>query len=108
MQAPLLVSIQANVAWRVSQSAPNRWIAVCDELNMSTEGESLDEIHSLIPETMDLLFSDLLNDSELEAFLRERGWSTQAPLPRDTQNVDFDLPWQMITEGGRDFEHRSH
>ena len=106
MRAELTITIQAQVAWRVSQSATNRWVAVCDELNMATEGCSLDEVHSLIQETMDLLFTDLVKDNEFDTFLRERGWSTQTPLPRDAKDVGFDLPWQMITDGGRDFEHR--
>ncbi len=108
MQAPLTVSIQAKVAWHVSQSAPNRWIAVCEELNVVTEGSSLDEIHDLIPETMGLLFGDLLTDSELDSYLRQKGWQTTTPLPHDAHDVEFDLPFQMITEGGRDFEHRPH
>lgn len=108
MQAPLTVSIQAKVAWQVSQSAPNRWVAVCEELKVATEGCSLDEIHSLIPETIGLLFGDLLISNELDSYLRQKGWQTATPLPSDARDVEFDLPFQMITEGGRDFEHRPH
>ena len=43
-------------------------MAECDALGLAMEGDSLDELHSLIAESCHLLFEDLLKDGELEKF----------------------------------------
>lgn len=74
--------IEGQIAWRVKQMEQSkRRLGVCDELNLSIEAESLDELNSLISETVHLLMADLLEDNELHDFLRERGWKTDA-LPK--------------------------
>src|SRR6266508_1294623 len=97
------VNIEAKVRWRAFRSPTSkRWIGVCDELNLSTEADSLDELHSLIPECIHLLMIDLLEDNELEQYLRDKGWrATNLPTRRPRGAIEFDVPWQLIAEGAR-------
>ena len=104
------VTIEANLQWRAKRStAGNRWIGVCEELNLAMEADSLDELHSLIPESIHLLMIDLLEDNELDQYLRDRGWrSTGVPAHKHAGDVEFDVPWSLIAEGARDLERRAH
>lgn len=111
MPAGRTVTIEAKVAWLTTQTSvsPPRWMGVCEELNLATEGSSLDELHSLIPETIHLLMVDLVKDHEFDAYLREKGWSATGDLPDENPNeTQFNLPWQMITEGGSGLERSPH
>ncbi|PZQ13660.1 MAG: hypothetical protein DI565_14055 [Ancylobacter novellus] len=110
MAVAKVVAIEANVLWQAVKSASSdRWIGVCEELNLSTEADSLDELHSLIPETMHLLFADLVEENEFADYLTERGWKA-GDLPDMTRgDLEFDVPWKMIAEGqSNGAERRSH
>ena len=101
---------RAQLQWQARRSATSqRWIGVCDALNLVMEADSLDELHSVIDEALQLLLTDLLHDNELDPFLREHGWqATNLPAKADVQDVQFDVPWQLIAESARDSERRSH
>lgn len=69
-------------------------------MNLSMEADSLDELHSLITETLHLVLIDLLQDDELNRYLRERGWTARGmPADRRAKNVRFDVPWELIAAG---------
>ena len=102
----IVVNIEAEVAWRTVKSDSNkRWIAVCDMLNLASEADTLDGLHSVIGETMDLLMLDLLEDNELEQFLLDHGWSPVQEIPNNSSDVRFHVPWELVVEGQQyDFE----
>ena len=101
------VTIEANVGWRAQRSTTSqRWIGVCEELNLSMEADSLDELHSLIPETMHLLMIDLLEDNELDQYLRDRGWRSNQIPAHDRDDIEFEMPWHMVAEGKLGSERR--
>ncbi len=106
------VRIEAkNIAWKVFQSPTSRrWIAVCDVLNLCLEGDSENELRSLIPEAIHLLMTDLLVDRELDQFLREQGWHALNLPAYPRGNIKFDVPWHIVAEGARqrDSERRAH
>lgn len=79
-------------------------------MNLVMEADSLDELHSVIDEAMQLMLVDLLRDNELEQFLREHGWRAQnIPPQAKPEEVQFRVPWQLIAEGTRnDPERRTH
>ena len=101
-----IIAIQVNgqVQWfaRYSPSS-RRWIGVCDPMRLTLEAETLDELHGVIEEGIQLMLRDLLEDNELEAYLREMGWSA-APIPHGQlpHNIEFDVPWQLVAERARD------
>lgn len=96
------ITIHADIVWQVARSKQSAvWVATCDDLGLSTEDESLDELYSSIEENMEFLFNDLLKEGDLDKFLRERSWqysgNTNVPDPR------FSIPWRMtMTVGRRD------
>ena len=105
------IKMQTTLEWTASQSAScNRWIAECEALGIAMEGDSLDEVYSLIGETCFALFRDLVADGELDQFLRARGWSA-ANLPTGPvdDDVEFSIPWSLVTQGNADgAERRAH
>ncbi len=107
--ADTIVTIHANISWRARKSdLSDRWIAVCDVLNLSMEADSLDEMHSVISETFHALFTDLLQGNELNEFLTARGWSAAGVPTNRNEKVAFDVPWELIAEGARGTERRCH
>jgi hypothetical protein len=107
-EAMITVKIDANVPWRVAQSAATRRIiGVCDPLNLCLEADTEDELRSLIPEALHLLMTDLFEDQELAQFLKEKGWHAMNLPARPDGDVQFDVPWHIIAEGTRrDTERR--
>ena len=107
-----LQSQVVQVVWRAVRSPTSRrWIGVCDALNLVTEADSLDELHSVIPESIHLLLEDLLSENELDRYLKERGWTAEnvPPSPAQAKDVQFDVPWELVAEGAvRDPERRAH
>jgi hypothetical protein len=99
---------RAQVQWRAERGESGRWIAICQPMNLVTEADSLDELHSVINESMQLLLVDLLKDNELEAFLREHGWHARVPATVDPSAVQFNVPWQLVAEGSNDSTRRAH
>ena len=80
-------------------------------MKLVSEADSLDELHSVINETIQLILSDLLRDNELDAFLRDHGWKAlNIPINvANLDNVQFNVPWQLIAEGARnDPQRRAH
>ena len=112
---PVMVSVQiqgqAQLQWRAQRSiVSRRWIGVCEPMHLVMEADSLDELHSVIDEAMQLMLVDLLRDNELDTFLREHGWRAQdIPIQTRPEDVEFSVPWQLIAEGTRrDSERRPH
>lgn len=103
------VMAKAQLQWRAERSEPGgRWVAVCPAMNLTTEADSLDELHSLINETMQLVLLDLLRDNELQRFLRDRGWKAQVPAQVDPAEIQFNVPWQLVAKGAHDPARRAH
>jgi len=93
---------QAQLQWVTAKGASSKKhvIGVCEPMNLVVEADSLDELYSLIPETLHLMLFDLLVDNELDGFLREIGWQVQGELPaKPTEDLRFDVPWQLVVPG---------
>jgi hypothetical protein len=106
-----VIEVKTTVEWRVWRSpSSGRWIAVCDAMNLAMEADSLDELYSITNEAMHVLLTDLLEDNELDQFLRERGWATEhVPGGARGRNVGFKVPWSFsFPEQQGDPEHRAH
>lgn len=65
---------------------------------IATEADSLDELYTLIPESINLLMVDLAADNELGAFFAEKGWSTTAQSKVATDPMILDMPWLLAVE----------
>lgn len=97
----VVIHINANLAWRAERGArSSRWIGFCDALGISAEADSLDELHDAIPEAIDLLMTDLVEDNELDEFLEDRGWTTSRSEVVQEGDGGVSVPWFLVTEGG--------
>jgi predicted nucleic acid-binding protein len=96
-QVVVRFQISAKINWRVTREPhAQRWIGVCDPLKVTAEAETWAELCQVINEIHNELFRDLLEEGQLEQFLRQHGWKPVAPLPSRTANVVFDIPAYMI------------
>jgi len=108
--ATTVVRIDAkNIGWKIFQSPTSkRFIGVCDQLNLTLEGDTEIELRSLIPEAIHLLMLDLLADREIDQYLKDRGWKAFNLPRRPVQNIKFDVPWHIIAASAkRDTERRA-
>jgi hypothetical protein len=91
---------QATVQWHTTKSTQSkRFVALCEPMNLSIEANSLDELYSIIPETIHLLMRDLLEDNEIQPFLKEIGWQFPGELPKPSEDVRIQVPWELVVSG---------
>jgi hypothetical protein len=91
-----IVPIEADIQWLAERSpTSNRFIAVCETMNLSMEADSIDEFHKLVYETMQLVFLDLLQDNDLDSYLEERGWNASGLTSGVTSETKFSFPWTL-------------
>ena len=94
----LNVKVLCNVM-RVADS--DVWIGECDALGVIVEGKSLDDVQTATDEALSLLFEDLLEDNELDDFLRDRGWALIDPVPdlEEATARHIRVPVEMVDKG---------
>jgi predicted RNase H-like HicB family nuclease len=93
-QPRIVAQIEGKVVWQIARDTDSdNWIGFCPVLNLTAVGDTFDELQACMGEAMSLLFTDLLADNELEAFLQARGWRLHQQLPAPDVNVKFDMPW---------------
>lgn len=92
---PVLVQIQATVAWEVVQDpADGHWFGICRALNLNAIGDTWAEFQECANEAIELLFQSLLKHDELDGFLRKNGWNA-TPVPHPGTRVRFDVPFTI-------------
>lgn len=87
------VELQANLQWAVLQGKGGNWVAVCDPLGLTVQGETWAELMEDIGHTLDALLKDLLSTNELNRFLTDHGWKLLAAIPNRPEDVRFDVPF---------------
>lgn len=65
------------------------------------EGASLDELYAHVSDSVQLLLTDLLEEGELESFLRRKGWRAVSLQDEAQGNVRFEVPMQLLIESAR-------
>jgi len=95
-----VIHINANVTWNAFRGPSGAWVGVCDPLGLTVGGDTWSELLEASSQAIDLLLQDLLEESELESFLRTRGWLPTTPLPALGEDVSFDLPFFMSMADG--------
>jgi len=90
-----VVSIQANLAWQAVRDPKSKfWIAICEPLKLTVQGETWRDLLESISDTLDLLVRELRHTGDLERFLGEHGWKLTA-VPKPSANVRFDIPFKV-------------
>lgn len=90
-----VVQIEANIGWRYARLEPDLYVATCQPLSLTVQGETFAELSEAMGEALTLLFESLYDAGELAAFLRTKGWTPTHPLPAPGNAVRFDVPFDM-------------
>lgn len=93
--AGTLVRIHGRVPWLTHfNRSTGEWLGVCIPLNLNASGETFQEMQSIAYEAMSLLFDDLVETGEFDAFLRANSWrSEQLPRPGSPARFDVASSW---------------
>jgi predicted RNase H-like HicB family nuclease len=93
-----VVVIQGSLPWAVQETREKNWVAVCQPLGLSVEGADREELMASIDESIQMIFTDLLESGELEDFLRSHGWKLQVPVRelRAMKNPHFEVPMELL------------
>lgn len=89
------IHTRGDIEWTAVRSKTgDQWILTCDQLGLVLEASSLEEFGGLIEEATRALFESLVEDCELDAFLREKNWKAVSH-DDGSQELDFDVPWTL-------------
>ena len=104
------IEVKTQLEWKTfrTDKGERRWVGVCDAMNLSAEADSLDDLHSVIAETIHCVLLDLIEDNEFDRYLLERGWRANNVPGQISDDVQFNLPWGMNVAGIHDSERRAH
>jgi hypothetical protein len=90
------VAVQAKIEWKAFRDRTSgMWVAICDPLKITVEGETWAILQESISEALGLLMRDLVKTGELEQFLKDRGWKLRNSLPARPENARFDVPYRI-------------
>ncbi|MGH7253641.1 MAG: hypothetical protein ACREIE_07570 [Nitrospiraceae bacterium] len=87
------VEAKAQIQWAHYRSRRGKWIAVCDPLGITLQSDKFSDLVEDMAHALNALLKDLLQEGELERFLRDRGWSLTGPTPAAPDDVWFDVPF---------------
>jgi len=99
-----VVRIEGKLLWKWGRTKHGNYVAVCDAIAQTVQAEKFRELLQTIDEALESTFRDLFSSGDLDAFLKERGWSTESPVPRSRRNVRFEMPFDLRGVPRRDFK----
>ena len=82
-----------------------KWIGECEALGIIIESDDLNDLYGQFHEAFKLLMRDLMEDGELDAFLKTMGWTADSSVLHDAAAQDDPasvVPWTMIASGQPD------
>ncbi|MDE2689510.1 MAG: hypothetical protein OXI49_03290 [Acidobacteriota bacterium] len=110
-----IIHLDANLAWRVARLDERhefRWLGICDELKLTVESSTYQELLEDIGDALDAVFLDLCLEGRLNDFLTQQGWKIvdggQHWLETDPNELSFDLPFTPQQMSSRDLEASIH
>lgn len=105
-----VIEVNAQLQWQFYKDEPSgRWIGVCDPLKLCIEADTTSELRENIEDALGLLFRNLFKDNEFDSFLRARGWTSKPTnQAAASDDIEFDVPFEMIRRNGYDSARMSH
>jgi predicted RNase H-like HicB family nuclease len=101
-----VIRVQAQIQWNASRDpASNFWVAVCEPLKLTAQGETWSILVESISDTLQIIFTDLVKTGTLERFIEAHGWKLQTPIPANTNRLRFDVPFELKRRNSR-YVHR--
>ena len=64
-----VMRIDTQIPWRIDRAEGERWVGICDPLDLTVESETWAELMEDIALTLDAMLRDLLANNELESIL---------------------------------------
>ncbi len=102
-----VVRIHSKMKWSAFRDPVTKyWVAVCDPLKLTVQGETWRALLESISDTIDLVFKDLVATGELEQFLETHGWRRQGEVPAKPTRVRFDVPF-VVTRQNAGYAHHT-
>ena len=92
-------SKEIRVTWEIVRGEGGNWIGKCDQLSLSIQAKTREELLTDIIDVPRAMFNDLANEGQLKRFLRERGLSLITP-----ESTHFDLP--VFIPSSEEFDDR--
>ena len=103
-----IIRINSQVPWLVGETSSGLWVGVCDALGITVQAKSEVELEEVIHESVQLLFTDLFDDGEFDAFLLDRGWTAHPEgIDRDG-DVHFEVPITLLARNQNDRSQSVH
>lgn len=97
----MIIRLDTQIIWSASRDPEtDGWVGVCEALKVTAYGDTWDELSASVADIQESLFTELLQEGTLDAFLRELGWQPVVPIPAavsDREPVQFDIPTQILT-----------
>ncbi len=93
------IFINGMVRWVYSQTKGGTWLAICEDLKLTMEGDTYQEMLENLSEGIQLLLVDLVKTGDFDRFLREKGWhKAPAHIPANVtlRTVRFDIPMEIV------------
>ncbi len=109
-----VIHLDANLAWRVARLGERyerRWLGICDDLDLTVESSTYQELMEDIGDTLDAVLLDLCQEGRLDDFLTRQGWRVvdgQQWSGVDPEELSFDLPFTPQQMTSRDLEASIH
>jgi hypothetical protein len=88
--------VAANLVWGCQQGKGGHWIAFCDPLRLTVQADTWSDLMEDVGITLDAMMRDLLENGELERFLRDHKWTlvgSPMPSPLQAKVLRFDVPF---------------
>src|SRR5437868_4715631 len=107
-----VVPIQGQVQWVFRQDpVSRRFIAVCDPLGLTVEGDTYGEMVDYLQDAVSLVLGSMHKSGDFDQFLRDRGWSLvpgRVASPADLDDAQFDVPFELLSKQSHDSARRIH
>ncbi|MGH7356567.1 MAG: hypothetical protein ACRELS_18565 [Candidatus Rokuibacteriota bacterium] len=98
------VESRGQLPWSVIRAKGGHWVAVCEPLSLTIQSDTWATLMEDIAHALNALLVDLMQEGELDAFLRERGWRLVGPIPSKPDEAWFDVPFEPTRKTDRDLE----
>ena len=95
---------QVRLPWAVTRAKGGNWVAVCQPLGLTIQSDTWAHLMEDIAQALNALFVDLIQEGELDRFLREHGWRLVGPVPSKPDEAWFDVPFEPTRMTDRDLE----
>lgn len=91
-----VIRIQGEIPWSASRDpATDIWVAVCEPLKLTVQGETWAVLMQSISDTLDIVFHDLFRTGDFEQFLRTHGCKLLNDAPVKASRLRFDVPFTV-------------